>query len=512
MLKTSVKNISLFKILLLALIPYLIFLFWVIRNSTFLEDEGTHSLLGIFYLDLFKYALSHPNFSNIYNYATSYLVYYPKLSIYYPPLTHLVISLFFAVFGKTYIISRLVLLLFSIGLIILNFKFVKFLFDEKTAFLSSLILMSLPIFIYSAAGAYLNASTNLFFLLSIFLYILAFKSKRNSSYILAGLSSALGFFTKSVFIIPIYPILFFYLLFEDRSQIKKFILSSIFTLLLILPYVIVMLKLNMLLTIFTSEHGMMAYTTISPQFYTLEGWTYYAKIFNEHYFVFPFSLLLLICLFLFFKNREKHWKLLFIWIAVIYIIFSLAYGKILTYPMAIIFPFCIVISKTIIYYSKTIGKKIFVLLALLMIFNVLNISNTIPFRENYSKDVAEFVKSNPQPVYLATENTRIFSSNIAFYLVSNDLFVKILRPCAVQKNVNQTLFDSGVKWVIWDNTDLNNTVFKEIKENNLIQLNKTIGKMEIYSYNFFNENLKENCNYVCLTEEKICAKMKLDKI
>ena len=101
------------KLLFIISIIYLIFVSYLANISTFQEDEGTHSLLGIFYIDLFKYAIAHPSFSDIYNYGYAYLVYYPKLSVYYPPLTHLEISSFFLIFGKSYVIARMVPIIFS---------------------------------------------------------------------------------------------------------------------------------------------------------------------------------------------------------------------------------------------------------------------------------------------------------------------------------------------------------------------------------------------------------------
>jgi hypothetical protein len=92
------RNTTSFVYLYTLLFYFLVFL----AEKTSIEfDETTHSLLAVFYKDLAKFSISHFNLKEIYDYAYSYLVYYPKLSVYYPPLTHLaIVFVFFFSYSK----------------------------------------------------------------------------------------------------------------------------------------------------------------------------------------------------------------------------------------------------------------------------------------------------------------------------------------------------------------------------------------------------------------------------
>ncbi|MFH8039091.1 MAG: hypothetical protein QXJ14_03720, partial [Candidatus Aenigmatarchaeota archaeon] len=102
MKKTKLSNFKIFLILLI--IFYLAFLFYLAEKTSVEFDETTHSLLAVFYKDLIKYSISHLNFKEIYDYAYSYLVYYPKLSVYYPPLIHLTIAFVFSFLNPSFLL------------------------------------------------------------------------------------------------------------------------------------------------------------------------------------------------------------------------------------------------------------------------------------------------------------------------------------------------------------------------------------------------------------------------
>src|SRR3989338_4774411 len=93
-------------------------------NTPPTADEGTHSLISLFFRDLFRDLAKNPtfSFSYIYNYAISYLVHYPKLSLYYPPLLPITTSLFFGFLEVSFFTARLVVLIFSIGTLLVMYK------------------------------------------------------------------------------------------------------------------------------------------------------------------------------------------------------------------------------------------------------------------------------------------------------------------------------------------------------------------------------------------------------
>jgi hypothetical protein len=496
------------KIFYLICALYLIFLVFLVITSTVESDEGTHSLLGVFYLDLFKYALNHRSFEAIYNYAYSYLVYYPKLSVYYPPLTHFIISAFFAIFGKEFFIARIVLVVFCMFFIALVYYFSKFLSNKKTAFLSTLFFMSAPLIVYLSRGVFLDLPVAFFFTLALFFYLIAFKRKDNKFYIFASIANFLGFLTKW-YIVLLWPALFLFVIFEKKKVMKKLILSFLLSFILISPYLFLTFKLGIFWLPFTSEKGsILAYVQTSPQFTTVEGLLFYPLTVNQWYFVFPISILLLVALIVFFKNKENYWKLFLLLLLIFYVFFTILPNKNPRFIIPLIAVFAFLLGKFSIVLIERFGRKMIIVIALLLILNIYSSWIEMPFFKTHAYEVANFVLSNPAPVYFASETADNYPSIFMFYLAREGKFIKSIRLCA-QGDVNKTLYQSGVKWVLFDKKENERAVYNALIDQKLITLEKSVGDIEIYSYNYYNKYPKENCNYVCLTEEKICTNLTL---
>ena len=508
-------------LLFVFIILYSIFLVFLAEKTSIEFDETTHSLLAVFYKNLIKFSISHFNLKEIYDYAYSYLVYYPKLSVYYPPLTHLTIAFVFSFLTPSFLVARLTIVIFSIAFILLIFKFSKFVLkNEKAVFLSAILFCSAPITIYLSRGVYLDLPVAFFFTLAIFLYLIALEHKNKKYYILAGLVSGLCFLVKW-FALFIFPIIFLYVLLEKKREIKNLLLSFLISALIIIPYILLANKLGIFLLVFVSERGtLIPATSTIPQANTIEGWIVYSNFINTYYFVFPLSILLLYSFCKYIKDKKEYWKLWIIWISLTYISLTLIPNKDPRFFFISIFPFCIVISKHLTEWKDNKPLKILVV-ALLLLVNFLTFFNFVytlknlygkpPFNfqnyKTYGKEISSFISS--YTTYFASETLRALPSETMFYLASEGKFVKILRPCAGDFDINQTLYETGVKWVVYDSEDKNNSYILKLKEANLITLEKDIDGIEIYAYKFFNQNPKENCNIVCLIEEKVCERINL---
>jgi hypothetical protein len=506
-------------LLFIFIILYSIFLVFLAEKTSIEFDETTHSLLAVFYKDLIKFSISHFNLKEIYDYAYSYLVYYPKLSVYYPPLTHLAIAFVFSFLTPSFLIARLTIVIFSIAFILLIFKFSKFVLkNEKAAFLSAILFCSAPITIYLSRGVYLDLPVAFFFTLAIFLYFLALEKNSKKYFIFATLISSLGFLVKQFFIL-IYPIVFLYTFFLNKQNLKKVLISFVFSWFLISPYVFFSFKTNLFSLQYKSAIPLG--TEGMPRITDFFNFIYYAYVINKFYFVFPLSLLLLISIYKYWKNRKAGWKLLLIWIIFTYLFLSFFPNKDPKYFFITIAPLCIIFADFLTSCAKRILAV--VLIGILLLINSLVTFNVIPFYKleslygkpsyalqfykTYGKEISSFISS--YTTYFASETLRALPSETMFYLASEGKFVKILRPCAGDFDINQTLYETGVKWVVYDSEDKNNSYILKLKEANLITLEKDIDGIEIYAYKFFNQNPKENCNIVCLTEEKICERINL---
>jgi len=379
----------------------------------------------------------------------------------------------------------------------------------------------MPITIYLSRGVYLDLPMAFIFTLSIFFYLKAFEKKKKKYYFLAGLISGIGFLIKW-FIVFIYPIIFIYTYLEKRNEIKNVILSFLLAGLIAAPYILIANKLGVFLLVFASKKGTLlpALETV-PQANTIEGWLVYFNFINIHYFFFPLSILMLYSLYKYVKNKNAYWKLIILWIGLVYIFLTLIPNKDPRFFYLSVFPFCLVLSKQIVDWKIKENLKLFTV-AILLLLNFLAFFNlfgaksfygkptfTFQFYKTYGKEISKFISSKFQPTYFASETPRALPSEVMFHLASKGEFIKILRPCAGNYDINNTLYETGVKWIIFDTEDKNNSYIKKLKKQGLIALEKTIDNIEIYSYNFFNPEPKENCNIVCLTEEKICERIKL---
>lgn len=500
---------------------YFIFLIILAEKTSIEFDETTHSLLAVFYKDLIKYSISHLNFKEIYNYAYSYLVYYPKLSVYYPPLVHLAIASVFFFFNPSFLLARCIIIIFSVVFILLIFKFSKFILkNEKSALLTAILFCSTSITIYLSRGVYLELPLTFFFTLTIFLYLIGLEKNEKKYYFFASLISALGFLVKWFFILVPLMILL-YTFFEHRKRLKEILVSLVLFSLLSSPYVFLIFKMNLISLQYKSAIplGIGGMPRITDSF----NWTYYLYVINKWYFFFPLSLLLLFSFYKYWKNKRPYWKLMIIWVTFLYSFLSVFPNKDPKYFFVALPPFCILFADLLNPYIK---KSIFIIpVGILLVINSLVSFNIIPFYKleslygkpsyalqfykTYGKEISNFIISNPYPTYFASETSRALPSETMFYLASQGKFIKILRPCADDFDINKTLYETGVKWVVYDTEDKNNSYILELKEKNLVTLEKNIDEIEIYRYNFFNQNPKENCNIVCLTQEKVCEKVEL---
>ena len=76
-------------------IGFIFIQFTIPQNYNFNADEGTHTLIGLFYKDLIMNIGNFNSFDDITSFAVNYIVKYPKISAHYPPLYHLFLASIF---------------------------------------------------------------------------------------------------------------------------------------------------------------------------------------------------------------------------------------------------------------------------------------------------------------------------------------------------------------------------------------------------------------------------------
>ena len=497
------------KLLCFFIIIYVGLIIYVFPTRSIESDEGTHLLLGLFYHDLFNFALNN-GFSNVYEFAIDYLVHYPKLSVYYPPLYHILIALFYN-FTVSENIGRVISLVFSVGSIVLVYKLGSFLYNQRVGLISAIFLGSLPIIVYISKSIYIDMFLFFFFLLSFYLGLIAFKRKKWVYYILLGVTLAFAFFTKWPAILSM-PILFFYLLIQRRIKVsqkiyivKKLVFSFFIFLLIILPYLYLSYKFGLL------KMGLSATVIreaiIFPQWTTIEGWLYYPKLLPIQM-SYPIAVISLFSLGWFVWKREKYYDLLIVWGLIVYLFFSFLMGKNVRYT-TLYLP--VLLLPLAFYIEKIIRKnKYFVIIVIFsVIFLLITSYYSLTKLVQPINETAKFIHENANGnIAFISEMNSFHTSSFMFYFekIDRNRSKIIYRPCVFfnksEGEINNFVVENNIEYFVFIEGNDKIETLNEIRD---IDLKKQFGPAKVYVLKNFQIKPYQKCNYICLTEEKICS-------
>jgi 4-amino-4-deoxy-L-arabinose transferase-like glycosyltransferase len=140
-----------------------------------------------------------------------------------PPFFYYLLSITFKFFGISTFTSRLLPALFGVGTILVTFFLTKELFNHRTGFMSSLILITAPQFLHKSRMAMTDVPVTFFIVLTLYLFILAQKRNSRLFYCLMGAALGLGAMTKgAIGLIPFFIMIAYLLLTKNiRSIISK---------------------------------------------------------------------------------------------------------------------------------------------------------------------------------------------------------------------------------------------------------------------------------------------------
>jgi len=129
--------------------------------------------------------------------------------------------------------GKLMVLLFGIGIVILTYLIAYQLFDKKIALISSLLIAFSPTFFLFNSVMFAGIPSTFFSMLGLYWFI-----KGNQS--LSGLFFGIAFMTRFfqiLIIIPVY-LFFIYVIYKKKSTIKKFLISLLFFIIPLVPFLI----------------------------------------------------------------------------------------------------------------------------------------------------------------------------------------------------------------------------------------------------------------------------------
>jgi len=286
---------------------------------------------------------------------------------FYPPLLDIIIALYFKVLGLSLFSARLVSVTFGVLSVLCVFMFAYHFYGKKNAVLSSVLLASMPGFVWLCRIAMIE--TVLIFLFSLSLFLFFFWTRTNNVKILffAGLTLILAVLVKyQAVVAAIIMLLSFVLLFRKKvsARLVKFLVISIIVGVIIsIPFLVLYGSEafeSWSYVVMEGSEERLAYSNrfFLPVFYLIEMTYPYNDI---HPISLPIYILGLLGLFLWFWKRRPQDKFLLMWFFVVYVFFTLIPNKNWRY-VTIVFPVLAISASDCIMFiwdkaTKKVRKK-----------------------------------------------------------------------------------------------------------------------------------------------------------
>ena len=211
-------------LVLVFLITFLIFLTINLGSMTVQWDEASH-LDGGFLL--------------LHGHLNSYM----NTDSFYPPLDDLITASYFAVGGSSLFVGRLVSVTFVVLTVLAVFEFAYRTYDRRTAFVSAILLGTMPGIIWLGRVAMLDTILLFFFSASMMLFFFWLQRHETKYLILSGVTLGLGFLAKYPIIIAAIAMLASILLIKGDSvkkRLSRFPYLLLTAIIIVVPWLIVM--------------------------------------------------------------------------------------------------------------------------------------------------------------------------------------------------------------------------------------------------------------------------------
>ncbi len=311
---------------------YTLFIFWSILIffwNIWLNDIWTAN--EAFYAEAVREMFENKNFLDI------YYNYEPRFNK--PPLTYWSIAISSFLFGLNEFAVRLPIVLYAVGSVILTFLISLKLYNNvHVAFYSMFAVMFSIQFFINSRYASPEIPLTFFFTLTLYLFLVGYKTKKWIYIYFSYIALSLTILTKGYpYLIIIGAIVIAYLLLENNFRFKGFVEDFLFLRVhLGIPIVIVIgfswfiymyVKFgNQFLDVYMEETLKRAISKKSKGFKDLFFYIYVVL-----WGFLPYSLVFYYGLFYSLREKIKKHAFVFSWIGVMFIIFTIAKGKVPTY-------------------------------------------------------------------------------------------------------------------------------------------------------------------------------------
>ncbi len=298
--------------------------FWNIwLNDIWIPNEA-------FYAESAREMLESGNFLDI------YFNYEPRFNK--PPVTYWLVALSYLIFGINEFATRLPIVLSALGSNFLVYLIGRELYGRKVAIVSAAVMAFSFQFVINSRYASPEVPLTFFFTLTLYFFITGYKRKKFLYILLSYISLGLVVLTKGFpYIAVIGAIVIFYLLFENSFRIKDFLRDLKFIHLEIgLPLVFI-IGFSWYIYMYLKFGSSFVDTTLEETIKRAVGKK--SKGFSDLFFYvvvilwgfLPYSLFFYYGLIRFLKERKKELLFPVVWFGVMFVIFTIAKGKIPVY-------------------------------------------------------------------------------------------------------------------------------------------------------------------------------------
>jgi len=291
---------------------------------------------------------------------------YLESSMFYPPLNDLVIASYFGIGGASVFAGRLVSVTFAILSVGVLFEFARRMYGSRTALVSSILLATMPGFVWLSRVTMLETMLIFFFSASMLLFLSWLRKHDDRLLFLSGMALGLGFLTKYqaiVAVIVMVPSIFLLCRGYLKKKLFKFPVVILTAIILVTPWIVVSYEAyssGMLnewfyaMTVGNPDKSLYSVRFPTPIFYLIEMTWPYGVVHPISLFVYIFGLL---GLGLLLWRRKPEDKFLLVWFTVVYVFFTLLGNRQWRYIVPIFLVMALSGASLIVFIYEKAEKK-----------------------------------------------------------------------------------------------------------------------------------------------------------
>jgi hypothetical protein len=489
--------------ILIFFVSYFILQLLITNNYISTSDEGTHAIIGLFYKDLIYNLKNFHSLNDMIKFGINYLVKYPKISLYYPPIYYVFLAVAFMI-QESVIVVRILNILLTLLTAYTIYKLSHEFFEKEwPSVLSSIFFLSFSLIFFYADKIMIDTTQILLFSVALLYYVKVKKMKVKDVHvkniILLSILISLSFLVKfySIFL-PIIILIDSFL--KDKKFFKKIVISLILSGLIVSPYVFLYYKTNL----YKMTFGKSLYEYSS-------NLVYFDVFLNFGIFLGIFVGISII--YFFYKNRKNYLFFIWLFIPLIFLLFlgnkSPRYAFILMpiYAMACGFTLSKIKEWSASQKRNILIILVIVLLVLQMFYNVYTNSKNVTYPVD---EMMKTIKKDDNILILSEEP--VYSSIFTFYGRTNQVPGNIIRPCFFWKNklTEESLNNWGIKYII----DQENNVSDELIDSLNLQKvwEKTTENQTFRLFEKMGNISKVDCNFVCAFNDKVCKNQSISDV